>query len=179
MTFRGFLAGIVVGLILVPLGVVLYLSLGLAPVATSAAPIPFETYFAKTALRARIAREGTLTSPIQPTDADFLAAAKHYREDCAVCHGLPTQPKTDIAKGMFPKPPQLFQGKGVTDDPAGETFWKIKNGIRLTGMPSFSGSLTDDQMWQIAELLAKADKLPESVQQELRRTDLMKVAGRQ
>ena len=32
---------------------------------------------------------------------------------------------TAIAKGMFPKVPQLFKGKGVTDDPVGETFWKV------------------------------------------------------
>jgi hypothetical protein len=39
------------------------------------------------------------------------------------------------SKGMYPQPPELFKGKGVTDDPAGETYWKVANGIRLTGMP--------------------------------------------
>jgi len=62
---------------------------------------------------------------------------------------------------MYPPPPQLFTPDGyVTDDPVGMTYWKIKNGIRLTGMPSFGAILKDDQMWQIAALLASADKLP-------------------
>jgi mono/diheme cytochrome c family protein len=64
---------------------------------------------------------------------------------------------------MFPPPPHLFEGHGVTDDPAGETYWKVKNGIRLTGMPSFEKSLSDQQIWQVSEFLAKADKVPESV----------------
>ena len=93
-----------------------------------------------------------------------------YRDYCAQCHGVPDHP-APIAEAMFPKPPQLFEGHGVTDDPAGETFWKTKNGIRLTGMPGFDGALTDEQMWQVSQMLATADKLPASVQEELRRPD--------
>jgi mono/diheme cytochrome c family protein len=48
----------------------------------------------------------------------------------------------------------------VTDDPAGEVYWKVKNGIRLTGMPGFQASLTDEQMWQATALVVRADKLP-------------------
>jgi mono/diheme cytochrome c family protein len=68
---------------------------------------------------------------------------------------------------MFPKPPQLFQGKGVTDDEPGETYWKVDNGIRLTGMPSFANSLSPTEMWQVSLLLANADKLPDSAKQAL------------
>jgi hypothetical protein len=68
---------------------------------------------------------------------------------------------------MFPVPPVLLEGRGVTDDPAGETYWKVANGIRLTGMPGFKQSLSDTQMWQVSVLLAQADKLPASVKQSL------------
>jgi mono/diheme cytochrome c family protein len=89
----------------------------------------------------------------------MLAGARIYREQCSVCHGLSGQPETPIAKGMFPRPPQLFTGHGVTDDPPGETYWKAANGIRLTGMPGYKGSLTDTQLWQVSVMLANADKL--------------------
>jgi hypothetical protein len=56
-------------------------------------------------------------------------------EHCAVCHGLPGRPATAIARGEFPKPPQLFEGKGVTDDPPGETYCKTGNGIRRRSSP--------------------------------------------
>jgi len=60
-------------------------------------------------------------------------------------------------------PPELFKGKGVTDDPPAESYWKVFNGIRLTGMPGFGQSLSETQMWQISLLVANADKLPHSV----------------
>ena len=55
---------------------------------------------------------------------------------------------------------------GVSDDPPGETYWKVANGIRLTGMPSFKSVLTDTEMWQVSLLLANADKPlpPEAVE---------------
>lgn len=146
MTWKAVVVGFFVGLCALPALAFLYLRLGCAPVATSASPMPFEKYFARTALHARLNREMPRDDPPQPTEADLISAAREYRRDCAVCHGLPGQPKTATAKGMFPKPPQLFQGKGVTDDSAGETYWKVKNGIRLTGMPSYEGSLTDEQI---------------------------------
>jgi hypothetical protein len=68
---------------------------------------------------------------------------------------------------MFPKPPQLFRGKGVTDDPASETYWKAANGIRLSGMPSFKTKLSETQLWQASELLAHANEIPESVKKVL------------
>ena len=62
---------------------------------------------------------------------------------------------------MFPLPPQLFDKDDmVTDDPAGVTYWKVANGIRMTGMPGFGEMLTPTQMWQVSQLLAHADKLP-------------------
>jgi mono/diheme cytochrome c family protein len=50
----------------------------------------------------------------------------------------------------------------VTDDPPGETYWKAANGIRLTGMPGYKGSLSETQLWQVSLMLANADKLPPS-----------------
>lgn len=158
-----FLVGLVLGLVAVPLVVYAYFASGNAPVATSAAPIPFETMMAKKALHAAIEKGMPKTVPIQADEPSFTAGAQVYRDNCAVCHGLPGQPKTAIAKGMFPDPPVLLEGKGVTDDPAGESYWKVANGIRLTGMPGFKNSLSDTQMWQVSVLLAQADKLPASV----------------
>jgi thiosulfate dehydrogenase len=73
----------------------------------------------------------------------------------------------DYATTMFPKPPQLFPGKGVTDDPASESYWKAANGIRLSGMPSFKTKLTNTQPWQVSELLAHAKEIPDSVKRVL------------
>ena len=49
----------------------------------------------------------------------------------------------------------------MTDDEPGETYWKVANGIRLTGMPGFNQQLSTTEMWQVSLLLAHADKLSE------------------
>jgi len=152
------LLGMVLGIAFVVIGAFLYFRLGYAPVATAAPPMPFETLMAKAALRATIAKQPTADSPIAADASNLAAGAQIYRDTCAVCHGLQGQPETGIAKGMFPKPPQLLKGKGVTDDPAGVTYWKVKNGIRLTGMPGFGESMSDQQMWQVSLYLAHGAK---------------------
>jgi len=162
-----FIGGLILGLLIVPFGAYLYFTGGAAPVATTDSDMPFENYFAHKALNARIAKDMPKNVPIQPTETNYVAGAELYKQHCGVCHGLPLSPKTAIATGMYPRPPQLFQGKGVTDDEPGETYWKIFNGIRLTGMPGFSKTLSETQMWQMALLLANADKLPPAAKAEL------------
>jgi mono/diheme cytochrome c family protein len=162
MKKTSFFAGLVVGLLMAPAGAYVYFAAGFAPVATAAAPMPFEKMLARTALHARMSKEIPKTVTLEPSEANLLAGAEIYKEQCAVCHGLPGAAKTAIAAGMFPKPPQLFKGKGVTDDDPGETYWKVANGIRLTGMPGYRDSLKDDQLWQVSLFLARADKLPDA-----------------
>lgn len=161
------LLGLVLGIVLVFVGAYFYFSRGFAPVATSAPPMPFEERMASMALHATIAKEAPSGVPVPADETNLTAGAQVYREQCAVCHGLTGRPESAAAKGMFPRPPQFFQGHGVTDDPVGETYWKAKNGIRLTGMPGYGASLSDQQLWQVSLLLAHADKLPASVQTAL------------
>lgn len=145
-----------------------YLRFEHPPVAVADAPFPQEALLAHTALDARIARE-TLQPPFGISEDVYEAGAKLYVNHCAGCHGLPEAP-SGLAKTMYPNPPQLWvrhahsQVVGVSDDPAGETFWKIQNGIRLSGMPAYGHTLTPEQQWQIALLLKNADQpLPNPV----------------
>jgi thiosulfate dehydrogenase len=160
---KGFFMGVVTTLIFLAASVYAYFAGGFAPVATSAPPMPFEKKLARLALHARIDKEMPRTVPIEAGEASYRAGAELYVEHCAACHGLPGRPESATAQGEFPKPPQLFDGKGVTDDAPGETYWKTANGIRLTGMPAFRESLSTTQLWQLSVLLANADKLPASV----------------
>jgi mono/diheme cytochrome c family protein len=80
---------------------------------------------------------------------------------------LPNQSGPAIADNFYPHATLMFKGKGVTDDPPQESYWKVKNGIRLTGMPTFKGVLDDTQMWQVVLLVANADKVPDSAKKLL------------
>jgi thiosulfate dehydrogenase len=162
-----FILGFVLGLAIVPVIAYLYLTGGSAPVATTDSDMPFERFIVRKALHARLTRDMPKNVPIEANEANYVGGAELYKQHCAVCHGVPLAPKSAIASGMYPKPPELLVGKGVTDDPAGESYWKIANGIRLTGMPGFSKSLSETQMWQLAIVLANADKLPTSAKTAL------------
>jgi thiosulfate dehydrogenase len=164
---KGLILGILLGILLVAGGIYYYFSSGHAPVATSAPPILFERRLARVGLHAYLDRLPHPAPQVAADEANVLAGAKVYKEHCAVCHGLPNEPKSAVAQGMFPAPPQLFKGVGVTDDEEWESYWKVENGIRLSGMPEFKGQLTEKQIWQVAVLVKNADKIPESVKKEL------------
>jgi thiosulfate dehydrogenase len=160
---KGFVVGILVGFLLVFIGLYFYFATGQAPVATKDPEMPMEHRFAHMALDAYLNKKPHPNSPVPADETNFLAGAKVYNEHCAVCHGLPGEPKTAIADGMFPKPPQLFHGVGVTDDEPYETYWKVYGGIRMTGMPGFGDRLSETQMWQVSVLLKNADKISPAV----------------
>jgi thiosulfate dehydrogenase len=164
-----FLAGIVFACIALAIFVIWYVRFGSMPVATASPDMPFERTLAHWGLNAHVDKEAPKNSPFQATKEDFIAGAHLYREHCAVCHGLPNEPRSFTAEGMYPKPPELLKGKGVTDDPAGVTYWKVANGIRLTGMPGYKKTLSEKEMWEISQLLASADKVPSDVSDVLKK----------
>ena len=94
---------------------------------------------------------------------NFVAGAEVYRDQCAACHGYHGKPSS-FGGADVSQAPQLWEKHrrgdvvGVSDDPPGETYWRVANGIRLTGMPSYKDMLTDTEMWQVTLLLANADK---------------------
>jgi thiosulfate dehydrogenase len=164
---KGLILGILLGMLLIAAGGYYYFSSGLAPVSTSAPPMPLEKRFAQMALHAYLEKLPHPEPQVPADEANLISGAKVYKEQCAVCHGLPGEPKGPIQMGMFPAPPQLFHGTGVTDDDAWESYWKVENGIRLSGMPRFKDQLAEKQIWQVVVLVKNADKIPESVKKEL------------
>ena len=151
------------GAILAPVVVVAWLCFGRVPVAVVDPPLPQEQLLTAVPLHARIQRELVRTVPI-PADGNNLAAgAEVYRDQCAGCHGFHGKPSS-FGAHMFPRAPQLWEqhrnssAVGVSDDPPGATYWRVANGIRLTGMPSYKDVLTETGMWQVTMLLANADK---------------------
>ena len=147
---------------MLPLGVYIYLAFGKPPVATADAPFPMEAKIVGIPLDARIKREMPASAPIAASDDNLNAGAGIYEDKCEMCHGTADAPSV-MARTMFPKPPQLWTkhasgAVGVSDDPVGETYWKVKNGIRLSGMPAYGKALSETQLWQVSLLLSMADK---------------------
>jgi mono/diheme cytochrome c family protein len=174
---KKFVLGLIVGLLLPVIGGYLYIKMGMMPVATAAAPLPMEETIAHMALKARMAKDPVKESPVPADETNMTQGAHVYVENCAFCHGFTGQPASMAAKGMFPLPPQLLShDEMVTDDPAGKIYWKVENGIRLTGMPGFKDMLTPTQMWQVSQMLGHADKLPAPTQAALAKPAALPIA---
>lgn len=161
----------IAGILLVPAAFYLYLRSGYTPVSTSASPLPFERFFAKLAMRATLSHDAPKADAIPPTEGDLKAGADLYRENCAVCHGLPNAAQTGISKGMYPHPPQFFRlDRATTYDSSRpfrplnpKAYWKVQNGVRLTGMPGFKGSLSEQEIREVSQFVGNARNLPPAV----------------
>ena len=159
--------GIIVGIVgtIVAILVVGYIGITtgrLIPANADAKPSKLERWAASKSLHATLRREAPTTpNPLSENDSNLLAGIKLYGENCAVCHGAAKGDDgnaSKIAKGLYQTPPQLGKD-GVEDDPEGVTYWKIKHGIRMTGMPSFAQTLSDTQIWQVSLFLKHMDHL--------------------
>lgn len=186
------LLGFILGIVVICACVFVYFTTGMAPAAATASPMPFEKFFANAALRARIDHEAPRTDPVEATPENLQEGAQVYKQNCAFCHGLPASKPSAAGRGMYPEAPQFFapppnfarfrgrrpgagpnargrgrfpgrrggpgRGPGIGGD-----FWRVKNGIRLTGMPSFEKVLSDQQMWDVVLMLSQRRNLPPAV----------------
>ena len=103
-----------------------------------ATPNKFEITIARNARHLAIpstARQAQ--NPLLASPEDLRDARLHFADHCAICHGNDGGGKTMMGAGLYPKPPDLRlpQTQNLAD---GELFWIIENGVRFTGMPSFS-----------------------------------------
>ena len=81
------------------------------------------------------------------------AGARAFAElGCVNCHGAPGVKWAKFSEGLHPDPPDL--GEVAKDLPPAQLFWVIKNGINMTGMPSFGLIGTEDEkIWQVAAFI--------------------------
>ena len=126
-----------------------------------------EPEFVKWALikvrQASIARHATDQPPGSLDDsATVQAGARAFSErGCVNCHGAPGVNWAKFSEGLRPDPPDL---KEVADQVTPEQlFWVIKNGINMTGMPSFGLiEVPDQEIWTIVAFVKKLPSVSEA-----------------
>jgi mono/diheme cytochrome c family protein len=92
--------------------------------------------------------------------AAIATGLDHYRENCVMCHGAPGVAGGELSKGLNPHAPSLLEENDMSD---GELFWVVKHGIRMTPMPAFGPTHTDEEIWKIVAVIRH---LPNLSQQE-------------
>ena len=160
--FLGFIVGIIFTVLAAAGAGYMVVTNGVIDASANAKAGAIERWAARNSLRATMRRDAPRdANPVALTDDNLNAGIKLYATHCAICHGTAAgnRSATAVAKGENPKPPQLGS-HGVEDDPEGFTFWKIKNGIRWSGMPAWKDVLNDQDTWKLTLFLKHMDKLP-------------------
>ena len=142
-------SGMVTGVLLVTIIPFAVLALGLVDLSASNEPGKVESWLAPWAFARSMAHRAPVTkNPFASNTSVLPSGMAHYRENCVICHGAPNVPSSELAQGLNPPAPKLH-----TDDTQalkdGELFWIIKNGIRMTGMPAFGETHSDEEIWHI------------------------------
>lgn len=161
------LFGFVLAFVAIAVGGYVFITTGHMPMATAAGALPGEQMVANMAIAASVKSSRDLKSPLPANDDTLKAGADVYNGNCAMCHGAFQQPKPDLAKYMFPPPPQLLADEKMTEDPEGQVYWIVTNGIRMTGMPAFDKIIDQNRRWQVTLLITHADKLSPAVKKQL------------
>jgi hypothetical protein len=130
---------------------------GLADVAATSEHWALTRWVLSTTMENAVRRNSEAIKPpgFLDEEARVRAGADDYHDMCAFCHGAPGVKPGVVARGLNPRPPKLAKTAGEWS-PA-ELFWIIKHGVKMTGMPGFGPTHTDDELW---ETVAFVSKLP-------------------
>ena len=102
------------------------------------------------------ARDADIVVPPLDNPGLIATGAGHYDEMCTACHLAPGMADNEMRPGMNPKPPRLA-ARAHPD--AQEDFWIVKHGIKMTAMPAWGKTHSDQAIWAIVAFLRKLPSL--------------------
>jgi mono/diheme cytochrome c family protein len=155
---RRFLLGFTAAVVIVLLTEFLWVRLGFVDPRADIPESVLERRVAMPSLDASLDRHaGEARNPVAATDASLLAGMKIYQANCAGCHGDVHQHRGVLADSFYPRAPQFMED--APDMPENQNFYIIQHGIRLSGMPAWQSSLSEQEIWQVTTFLSHMDKL--------------------
>jgi mono/diheme cytochrome c family protein len=173
----GLILAAVIGLLLIPVVLAVLALLGRLPSDSVSAPPGWENAIGERALEASLERRAAgLRNPIAANDAAaLLAGIDLYRENCAGCHGGVRGASEWGSKGFYPRVPQFWQQPAEATPE--EAFAAIHDGIRYSGMAAWRDLLSDEEIWQVANFVARMHSLPPAVERQWRARPAAAPAG--
>jgi mono/diheme cytochrome c family protein len=148
---RAFISGVIAAGVLAGLVGLAIVEFGLFDVRAStphSAPVAWATHTTMIHAAQNGAKD-TQPPPIMP--AGVAAGFALYDADCASCHGGPGRARAQWVDGMNPSPPFLVDAPRHWSQ--AELFWIVKNGVKMTGMPSWGAVHSDAQVWDIVAFI--------------------------
>jgi mono/diheme cytochrome c family protein len=99
-----------------------------------------------------------IESPGRATAIQVTRGFCLYDTHCVACHGAAAVPRQRWVSGLEPAPPYLLDAADRWKPH--ELFWIVKNGIKMTGMPSWRNELQDAEIWDVVAYLEATKELP-------------------
>jgi mono/diheme cytochrome c family protein len=149
--FLGFIAAIVIMAIAAAIAAATYDVAASTP--ETAAEFAILHSVMKNSVQARAAAEGRETW----TDKERRKGFEDYDEMCVICHSAPGKERGPISKGIRPQPPNLAEASKQWT--TAQLFWIIKNGVKMTGMPAFGSTHSDEQIWNIVGFVRRLPQI--------------------
>ena len=122
-------------------------------------PSQDETNLANAAKDVTIPLEaGKKQNPLPETDAVVSQGQEVFLGSCVQCHGADGRGDTNIGRNMAP-PAMDLTSSHVQHWSDAELFWIVQNGVRLTGMPAWQSSLSEDDTWKLVRFIHHLPRL--------------------
>lgn len=162
-----YISTVVILLALMGLGAIIYAWSGVYNIAATAPHRGITSSFIEI-LRDRsiAARSDDIQAP-DPDDSKAREAGfPHYHGMCRLCHGAPGFQREEFAEGLYPSPPSMTSGHIQEKRSPTEIYWIVEHGIKLTGMPAFGPTHSEEELWDI---VAFAENVPRMDPEQYRR----------
>ncbi len=158
------IAGILIGPLLAAGAVGGIFWTGAYDVAATKIPGDLETKIAAFAVNHAVQKRAPVQTNPFSTPEDIRAGLVSYQQNCFACHGARGIPETTFGRGLNPPAPDLTLSfvRRLSD---GELYWIVSHGIRMTGMPAFLPTHTEDEIWKI---VAFVRHMPDMTKEEQR-----------
>jgi cytochrome c553 len=161
-TLHHFLTGAGIAIVLVvPLAVFAFVKSGVYDIAASKPHTKLTEWITHETMihsARRHAEAAGIAPPARFTVPQVVGGFCTYETHCAACHGGPAIAREEWVAGMEPSPPYLLDATSKWTPE--QLFWIVKNGIKMTGMPSWRNSMSDRQIWDVVAFIAATRRLP-------------------
>jgi mono/diheme cytochrome c family protein len=149
-------------------GLLLFVYSGVYNVAATASHTAPVFWMLSTMTERSIEAHASGITPPELSDENTLKVGlEHYNAMCITCHGAPGMAPAELASGLYPPPPNLAAES--TKMTSSELYWVIKNGIKMTGMPAFGPTHSDDEVWAMVSAVERLPQWsPEEYEQRVR-----------
>jgi mono/diheme cytochrome c family protein len=138
--------------LIMPLGALAFIKSGIYDVGASKPHTKLTQWITEeTMIHSIRSHAKAIFAPASTGPADERRGFCLYESHCVACHGAPAIARQQWVSGMEPAPPYLLDATHRFKPR--ELFWIAKNGIKMTGMPSWRNSMSDDELWDVVAFL--------------------------